>query len=400
MRLIKLNSIFLLFVFLQIELFSGYNFFSSQNKDDFKQATVIVGAENTNEYLKILKNKNVALVVNQSSYINQTHLVDSLISLNIKIVKIFAPEHGLRGTADAGEYINNNIDEKTGIPVISLYGKKKKPQSHDLKGIDIVVFDIQDVGVRFYTYTSTMHYVMEACAENNIDFVVLDRPNPNSFFVDGPVLDTNYRSFVGMHKVPLVYGMTIGEYALMINGEHWLKNNEKCNLCVISCNNYTHNTLYNLPIKPSPNLPNMKSVNLYPSLGLFEGTVVSVGRGTDFPFQVIGHPDFKNSKFSFIPKSIVGAAKNPKFKNEKCFGLDLRNMKIDNSKIDLDLFISAYKNLNIGDKFFNPYFDYLAGNNVLRQQIISGLSEKEIRRTWEKDLKSFKKIRKKYLLYP
>ncbi|MCK5822878.1 MAG: DUF1343 domain-containing protein [Bacteroidales bacterium] len=390
----------LLFIFLQIDLLSGCKNYSSQDKDDLTKTKLIVGAENTNEYLSILKNKNVALVVNQSSYINQTHLVDSLISLNIKIIKNFAPEHGLRGTADAGEYINNNIDEKTGIPIISLYGKNKKPQSSDLQNIDIVVYDIQDVGVRFYTYISTMHYVMEACAENNIDFVVLDRPNPNGFLVDGPVLDTNYRSFVGMHKVPLVYGMTIGEYALMINGEGWLKNNEKCKLQVITCKNYTHHTLYNLPIKPSPNLPNMKSVNLYPSLGLFEGTVVSVGRGTDFPFQVIGHPDFKNNGFSFVPKSIVGAAKNPKFKNIKCFGLDLRNMKIDNSKIDLDLFISAYKNLNIGDKFFNPYFDYLAGNNVLRQQIISGLSKKEIRKTWQKDLKSFKKIRKKYLLYP
>ncbi len=394
--------IVLIFVFLQIDLFSGCKNSSSKNKENLKQATVIVGAENTKEYLPIIMNKNVAVVANQSSYIKHTHIVDSLLSLNINIVKIFAPEHGLRGNADAGEYINNNIDKKTGIPVISLYGKKKKPQASDLKNVDVVVFDIQDVGVRFYTYISTMHYVMEACAENNIELVVLDRPNPNGFYVDGPVLDTNYHSFVGMHKVPLVYGMTIGEYAMMINGEHWLKNNEKCNLRVIPCKNYTHKTLYSLPIRPSPNLPNMTAVYLYPSLGLFEGTVVSVGRGTKFPFQVIGHPDFRNSKFSFVPKSIIGAAKNPKFKNVKCFGLDLRNKIKDiikNPKIDLKLFIDTYNNLNIGNKFFNSYFDYLAGNKVLRQQIISGLSEKEIRKTWQKDLKIFKKIRAKYLLY-
>ncbi len=395
-----INFIVLIFVFLQIDLFSGCNFFSSHDKDDLKQTSVIVGAESTNEYLSELKNKNVAIVANQSSYIKHTHIVDSLLSLNINIVKIFTPEHGFRGAADAGEYVNNNIDKETGIPVISLYGKKKKPQSFDLQNVDIVVFDIQDVGVRFYTYISTMHYVMEACAENNIELITLDRPNPNGFYIDGPVLDTNYRSFIGMHKVPLVYGMTIGEYAMMINGEHWLKNNKKCKLHVVTCKNYTHNTLYNLPIKPSPNLPNMTAVYLYPSLGLFEGTVVSVGRGTDFPFQIIGHPDFKNCKFSFVPKSIVGAAKNPKFKNEKCFGLDLRDKYLKKQKIDLKLLIDAYHNLNMGDNFFNSYFDYLAGNNVLRQQIIDGLSEKEIRKTWQKDLKSFKKIRGEYLLYP
>ncbi|MBE9469020.1 MAG: DUF1343 domain-containing protein [Bacteroidetes bacterium] len=392
-----INLIIVIFVLSQIDLLSGCKNFSSQNNNN--KIKIIVGAENTNEYLPTLTNKKVAIVANQSSYIKHTHIVDSLLSLNINVVKIFAPEHGLRGAADAGEHINNNIDKQTGIPIISLYGKNKKPQSEDLQNIDIIIFDIQDVGVRFYTYISTMHYVMEACAENNIDFLVLDRPNPNGFLVDGPVLDTNFRSFVGMHKVPMVYGMTIGEYALMINGEGWLKNNEKCKLKVIKCKNYTHQTLYNLPIKPSPNLPNMKSVNLYPSLGLFEGTVVSVGRGTNFPFQVIGHPDFKNNNFSFMPKSIMGAAKNPKFKNVKCFGLDLRNMKIDNSKINLNLLISAYRNLNIGDKFFNPYFKNLAGNNILRQQIIDQLSEKEIRKTWKKDLLTFKKIRKKYLLY-
>ncbi len=364
---------------------------------------IISGAEQIESYLPLLQDKTVALVANQSSLVGNTHLADTLLSLGIHISKVFCPEHGFRGTADAGAQINNSVDSKTGLPIISLYGKHKKPTLADLDKIDFVLFDIQDVGVRFFTYISTLHYVMEACAENHIPMMVFDRPNPNGYFVDGPVLDTAARSFVGMHTVPIVYGMTIGEYALMINGEHWLPNGITCNISVIPCKNYTHNTLYKLPVKPSPNLTNIKAVLLYPSLGLFEGTVVSVGRGTNSPFQVYGHPQLKKGKFEFKPESKPGATK-PLYKGEICHGYDLSALPLEaivaKRKIDLQYLLKAYHDLNKKVKFFNSFFYRLAGNSILQQQIEEGLSELQIRQSWQADLDKFKVIRKKYLLYP
>ena len=363
---------------------------------------VIVGAEQTSTYFSFLDNKSVALVANQSSLIGQVHLVDTLLQSGIKVTKVFCPEHGFRGVADAGETVDDTKDSKTGLPLISLYGKHKKPTLADFNNVDIVVFDIQDVGVRFYTYISTLHYVMEACAETHTPLLVLDRPNPNGFYVDGPVLDSMAKSFVGMHKVPLVHGMTIAEYALMINGENWLKDERQCDVSVIPCKNYNHNTLYELPIKPSPNLPNILSVLLYPSLGLFEGTVVSVGRGTDFPFQVYGHPEYRKGKFEFTPKSKQGA-KKPKYMNELCFGDDLRNIDmtqiVNTREINLQYLIKTYKVLRKKTDFFNNYFYKLVGTKTLQTQIKDGLLEQEIRESWQNKIETFKKIRKQYLLY-
>lgn len=362
---------------------------------------IITGAERTEVYLPWIKDKNIAVVVNHTSMIGKTHIVDSLLNIGIKIKTIFSPEHGFKGKADAGFLVNNNTDEDTGIKIISLYGSHKKPTKDDLKNISAVIFDIQDVGVRFYTYISTMTYVMEACAENNILFIILDRPNPNGFYVDGPVLDKKFKSFVGLHPVPVVYGMTIAEYALMVNNEGWLKNNVKCKIKYVKLLNYTHSSLYQLPVKPSPNLPNMKSVYLYPSLCFFEGTIISVGRGTKTPFQIIGHPDYKDKNFSFMPVSIPGASKYPKYENIKCYGLDLSNsdsMILKSKKINLSWLINMYNNFKYDD-FFNNYFDKLAGNSNLRHQIINSSSEKAIRKSWKKDIKKFMKIRKKYLLY-
>ena len=362
---------------------------------------IITGAERTEVYLPWIKDKNIAVVVNHTSMIGKTHIVDSLLNIGIKIKTIFSPEHGFKGKADAGFLVNNNTDEDTGIKIISLYGSHKKPTKDDLKDISAVIFDIQDAGVRFYTYISTMTYVMEACAENNILFIILDRPNPNGFYVDGPVLDKKFKSFVGLHPVPVVYGMTIAEYALMVNNEGWLKNNVKCKIKYVKLLNYTHSSLYQLPVKPSPNLPNMKSVYLYPSLCFFEGTIISVGRGTKTPFQIIGHPDYKDKNFSFTPVSIPGASKYPKYENIKCYGLDLSNsdsMILKSKKINLSWLINMYNNFKYDD-FFNNYFDKLAGNSNLRHQIINSSSEKAIRKSWKKDIKKFMKIRKKYLLY-
>lgn len=362
-----------------------------------------VGAQRTELYFPMLKGKNVAVVVNQTALIGKVPLVDSLVKAGIAVKKIFCPEHGFRGNADAGETIENYTDAKTGLPVISLYGKDFKPKSSDLKGIDIVVYDIQDVGVRFYTYISTMSYVMEACAENNVGFLVLDRPNPNGYYVDGPVLEKDYSSFVGMHPVPVVYGMTDAEYATMVNEEGWLKNGVKCKLKYITVNNYNHTYRYTLPVPPSPNLPNTSSIYLYPSLGLFEGTVVSVGRGTDFPFQVIGHPDIKNGSYSFTPESKPGAT-NPPFKGIKCNGYKLdefADIYIKNIKeIYLYWLTAAYKELPDKANFFNSNFDKLAGTDKLRKQIIAGTNEEDIRKSWKGDIDKFKKIRKKYILYP
>ena len=365
--------------------------------------SIKVGAQRTELYFPLLKGKNVAVLVNQTALIGRVPLVDSLLKAGIAVKKIFCPEHGFRGNADAGETVDSYTDTKTGLPVISLYGKNFKPKASDLKGIDMVVYDIQDVGVRFYTYISTMSYAMEACAENNVDFLVLDRPNPNGYYVDGPVLEKEFSSFVGLHPVPIVYGMTVAEYASMVNEEGWLKNGVKCKLKYIPINNYNHTYRYVLPVPPSPNLPNAQSIYLYPSLGLFEGTVVSVGRGTDLPFQIIGHPDMKKGNFSFTPESKPGAA-NPPFKGIKCNGYKLdefADIYIKNIKeIYLYWLTAAYKELPDKANFFNSYFDKLAGNDKLRKQIIAGTNEEVIRKSWKSDIDKFKKIRKKYIIYP
>ncbi len=367
-------------------------------------SAIITGAERMAVYHPMLKDKRVALVVNQTSIVKENHLVDTLLKLGVDIKVVFAPEHGIRGKADAGELISDVKDAKTGLPIMSIYGKKKKPSPEDLKDVDIIIFDIQDVGVRFYTYISTLHYVMEACVENKKPLLLLDRPNPNAYFVDGEILNPAYQSFVGMHQVPTVYGMTIGEYAKMINGEGWLPNQGKCDLTVIECKNYTHNTFYELPVKPSPNLPNIRSILLYPSICFFEGTTLSLGRGTEKQFQVVGHPKLQ-SDFSFTPMPNEGA-KEPPLNGQKCYGIDLSNMTtgsiINVKRINLSYLIDYYKKMtNIGEKFFldNNFIDKLAGSDQLRKQIIAGKSEAEIRETWKDGLEKFKQIRSKYLIY-
>jgi uncharacterized protein YbbC (DUF1343 family) len=361
------------------------------------------GAERTGVYIPQLRGRKVGIVANHTSLICSTHIVDSLLHLGINITKIFSPEHGYQGTGGAGQSYSDSLLPGYAVEIISLYGNKNKPAPEDLAGIDILVFDIQDVGARFYTYISTLHYIMEACAESNIPVLILDRPNPNGYYVDGPVLDLKYKSFVGMHPVPVVYGMTIGEYARMINGEKWLNNGISCNLEIVSCENYNHSCYYMLPVNPSPNLPNMRAIYLYPSLCFFEGTIMNEGRGTDYPFQVYGHPDFPDSDFFYTPVSTPGA-KNPKYKGMKCYGVDLRNKNIGElqsaGKIDLSHLIYAYKSLRKGKYFFNSYFNILAGNNTLKSQIIKGLTEEQIRSSWQNNLANFKTIRKKYLLYP
>ena len=356
---------------------------------------LVLAAERTNLYLHHLENKKVGVVGNQTSMIANTHLVDSLLSLGIDIVKVFSPEHGFRGKADAGAIIKDGIDSITGIPIISLYGKNKKPKDEQLQGIDILVFDIQDVGVRFYTYISTLHYIMESATESNIKVIVLDRPNPNGHYVDGPILDTAFQSFVGMHPIPIAHAMTIGEYAKMINGENWITT--KCELIVIEMENYTHNTNYDLPIKPSPNLPNARSVNLYPSLCLFEGTNISIGRGTDYPFQHFGAPYMK-SNYSFMPKSGEGS-KYPKHEDIMCFGTDLRFQEDYLTAINLNWIIETYKECSEKEEFFNNFFDKLAGTDKLKKQIIAGMTARKIKASWQEGLEEFKRIRRKYLIY-
>jgi len=366
---------------------------------------ITTGAEQTDLYIPLLKGKSVALVVNQTSMIGNTHLVDSLLSLGIKVKTIFAPEHGFRGDHSAGAKVNSAIDMKTGIKITSLYGKNRKPKPEDLTGVNYVIFDIQDVGVRFYTYISTMHYVMEACAENNIPFLVLDRPNPNGFYVDGPVLDLKFKSFIGMHPVPLVHGMTVGEFAEMINGEKWLEGDKKCQLKVIKMKGYNHQELYKLPIRPSPNLSTMESVYLYPSLGLFEGTNVSVGRGTPKPFEWIGRPGLGHGSTVYTPKIIPGVADDPPYKGLECRGILLtefcNHYLLDSKQVYLEWIILFYKsNLPAqGDFFTTSSFDRLAGSNKLRLQIIEGKTSEQIRESWQEDLKKFQIMRKKYLLY-
>jgi len=379
------------------------------------QQKISVGANNTDAYLKLLKNKNLAIVANQTSVLSlrqkyavdevttgsrmvTTHLVDFLHTYpQITVAKVFSPEHGFRGKADAGEHVEDGKDAKTGLPIISLHGKNKKPAQEQLKGIDVVVFDIQDVGVRFYTYLSTLHYAMEACAEANIPVIVLDRPNPNGHYVDGPTLEPEHRSFLGLNPIPLVYGMTIGEYAQMINGEKWLKNDLKCELTVIPLQNYTHQSSYSLAIRPSPNLPNDKSINLYPSLGFFEGTTINAGRGTEMQFQVYGAPFFPKSNFNYTPKPNFGS-KYPKHKGKIVNGVDLRTQE-KLSKVDLKWLIDAYNKTPKTEKFFGPTFTVHAGNTKLQKQIEQGLSAKEISKTWQKDLEIFKEVRSKYLIY-
>jgi uncharacterized protein YbbC (DUF1343 family) len=384
----------------------GYNIAFAQGYKEVKEYAnngIKVGAERTEQYIPLLKNKIVAIVANHTSLIGTTHLVDSLIKLGIKVNVIFAPEHGFRGMNGTGEESENSLDSKTGIPIISLYGKHNAPTAKDLQGVDIVVFDIQDVGVRFYTYLSTLHLVMQACAENNKQLFILDRPNPNGFYVDGPVLEKKYSSFVGMDPVPIVHGCTLAEFAKMINGEHWLKNNLQCDVRYVLCDSYKHSDFYVLPIKPSPNLITMSAVYLYPSLGLFEGTEVSVGRGTDMPFEIIGYPGFKNGSLKFTPKTIPNMAKNPPYENIECRGVNLKqfgDVYVKNTKaIYLFWLKGFYDDYPNKEKFFNSYFDQLAGTSKLRSQIKSGMGEDAIRASWADDLKKYKAIRKKYLLY-
>lgn len=397
----------------------------SQNSESVTVETKVTnqistGAENTSEYLNLLKAKKVGIVTNQTGIIRYEHLtttyvqdpkvksqakfitteisiVDFLLGKEINIQKIFAPEHGFRGTADAGEQVIDGKDTKTGLPIISLYGDNKKPKPEQLAGIDVMIFDLQDVGARFYTYISSLHYIMEACAENNIQLIVFDRPNPNGSIVDGPILEKEFTSFVGMHPIPLLHGMTIGEYAQMINGEKWLKNGIQCNLKVIPCLNYKREMTYSLPVKPSPNLPNDQAINLYASLCLFEGTNVSVGRGTEKQFQIYGSPLLPKSDFSFTPVPNFGA-KDPVYNGKICYGEDLTTIqKVD--KLELKWLIKAYSSTSDKSKFFNSFFTKLAGTKKLQEQIETGVSESEIRKSWKKGLLDFKEMRSEYLLY-
>jgi len=364
---------------------------------------VVPGDAQLSEYLPMLAGKRVALILNQTAVIGNTSLVDTLLALKINIRKIFAPEHGFRGDAEAGAKITDATDKKTGLPVVSLYGNHFKPSQAEMSDIDVVVYDIQDVGVRFFTYISTLHYMMEACAENKKELIVLDRPDPNGFYVDGPILEKGFSSFVGMDPVPIVYGMTCGEYAQMLNGEGWLAEAEKCNLHVIKVDGYTHKTQYKLPVPPSPNLPTMAAVFLYPSLGLFEGTDISVGRGTNMPFEIVGLPGFKENDTEFTPHSIPGKAENPMYKDQLCKGIHLTRFANDYIRNSNQLYLfwltGFYKDAVDKTKFFTPFFDKLAGTDQLRKQIEQGVSPDDIRKSWKPGLDAFKKIRVKYLLY-
>ncbi|WP_026718817.1 exo-beta-N-acetylmuramidase NamZ domain-containing protein [Flavobacterium antarcticum] len=389
-------------------------------KPKVKTTKFMTGADNLKDHLELFENKKVGIVTNQTGLvtydsiystmtegrspqpkirIRTVHLVDYITEKTpIQLVKIFAPEHGFRGTADAGEHVNDSKDAKTGLPILSLYGNNKKPTAEQLAGIDILLFDLQDVGARFYTYISHLHYIMEACAENNVSLIILDRPNPNGSIVDGPILDPNYSSFVGMHPIPVLHGMTIGEYALMINGQGWLKNKVQCHLNIIPCENYKRTMSYNLPVNPSPNLPNSQSINLYASLCFFEGTNVSVGRGTSNQFQVYGSPYLPQSSFNFTPIPNFGA-KNPLYSGLICYGEDLTHVaKLD--QLELKWLLKAYQETANPQTFFNSFFTKLAGSPTLQTQIEAGLTEEEIRETWQEDLKDFKKMRADYLLYP
>ena len=369
------------------------------------EADVRTGAECMERYLPELEGVRVAVCGNQTSVVGTTHLVDTLLSQNVDIVKLFCPEHGFRGQAEAGATIASGKDSLTGLPVVSLYGKNKKPTAEQLQGVDVVLFDLQDVGCRFYTYISTLHYVMEAAAENGVKVMVLDRPNPNGFYVDGPVLEPQYKSFVGMHPVPVVYGMTIGEYARMINGEKWLANGVQCDLEVVTLEGYTHETRYDLPVAPSPNLQTPEAVFLYPSLCFFEGANVSVGRGTDRPFEMYGAPGMRTGDYRFTPHAIPGVSENPPFKGQECRGYDLHDEAVgalrNPGRLNLTYLLTAYESCPDKAAFFlkNNFFDKLAGTAVLRQKILAGATEEEIRASWQPALDDFKSLRAKYLLY-
>ncbi|MDD3740953.1 MAG: DUF1343 domain-containing protein [Bacteroidales bacterium] len=379
-----------------------------ENENENADTLIYPGIYQTDLYLNLISDKKIGIVSNQTGMVNNVHLVDTLISLGFDVLKVFCPEHGFRGTADAGQTVETGTDDKTGIIITSLYGKNKKPTPEQLADLDIVVFDLQDVGVRFYTYISTLHYVMEACAESNIPLIVLDRPNPNAHYIDGAILDTaNYRSFIGMHPVPVVYGMTIGEYAQMINGEKWLRNGIQCNLTVIPCKNYTHKTKYSLPVKPSPNLPNDRSIELYPTLCFFEATTLSLGRGTDKQFQILGHPSLsvvEEASFTFTPMPNEGA-KDPVLNGQLCYGFDLSEnssiFKWENDKLNIGLIIELYKLFPKNEIFFKKTnsIELLSGYAEFRKQIENGVSEEEIRNGWSKGIEEFKLVRTKYLIY-
>ena len=371
---------------------------AKDNTSEINPPAIKTGADNYEKYLPLLKDKKVGIVTNQTGILsNKTHVVDFLLEKKIAIQTIFAPEHGFRGTADAGEHVVDGKDPKTNLSIISLYGDNKKPKAAQLAGIGIMIFDLQDVGARFYTYISSLHYVMEACAENNVLLLILDRPNPNGNIVDGPLLEKEFTSFVGMHPIPLLHGMTIGEYAKMINGEKWLKNGIQCKLTVIPCLDYNRKMDYNILVKPSPNLPNDQSINLYASLCLFEGTNVSMGRGTEKQFQIYGSPYLTKTNFSFTPKPNFGA-KDPLYNGKECFGEDLMAYpKL--KRLELKWLLKAYQNTSDKTKFFNTFFTKLAGTKKLQEQIESGTSEDQIRKSWQKDLENFKKMRTQYLIY-
>lgn len=388
-----------------LSLYVGTTLVAQPNTTYVTDAHVSVGAKQFSDYHQLISGKKVAVTGNHTSMIDDTHLVDWLLDQEVNVVKVFAPEHGFRGKADAGEKVEDGKDSKTGLPIVSLYGAHKKPTPEDLNGVEVMLFDIQDVGARFYTYISTMTYVMEACAENNIPVIILDRPNPHGFYVDGPVLKPAYKSFVGMHPIPVIHGMTIAELAQMINEEGWLKNKVQCDLTLVKADGYDHSKIYVLPEKPSPNLPNQNAILLYPSLCFFEGTDVSVGRGTDFPFEAFGHPNFQQGSFMFVPKSGPGS-KYPKHEGVPCAGWDLRafgGKRIQEKEaLILDWLVNAYRSFPDQESFFlkNGFFEKLAGTDELRKQIVDGKSVEEIRASWINELAEFKLLRKKYLLYP
>ena len=377
---------------------------NAQNPEFVMWEDLKIGAEQTNRYLHLLEGKRIGVVANHTSVVNNEHLIDFLISQGCIVSKIFGLEHGFRGNVSDGETIKDGKDVKTGIPIISLYGKKKKPTIKDLNGLDVIIIDIQDVGVRFYTYLTSMSYMMEACAESSLPMIIFDRPNPNGFYVDGPILEEKHQSFVGIHPIPIVHGMTLGEYALMAKGENWVKNADKCEVNIITVKNYDHNQTMALPIKPSPNLPTHNSILLYPSLALFEGTFISVGRGTNKPFEQIGHPELECYKHNFIPISMTGISKYPPQENKECFGLDLSKFYKNNpeqlGRINLEWIMKFYEELKEKEDFFNAYFYKLSGVDTLRWQIYNGRTEEEIRKSWDEGLNRYKKIRVKYLLYP
>ena len=402
--MLRLSTILCLFVILILnhKLYCQTGKQSSRNI--VYSTDLYVGAQQLLSLKEYLDTNKISLVANQTSMVGNVHLVDTFLRMGINVQSVMTPEHGFRGNNGAGEPVNDTLDNRTGIKLISLYGNHRKPSAEDLANVDIVVFDLQDVGARFYTYISTLQYVMEACAENNKTLVILDRPNPNGFYIDGPVLKKEFSSFVGMQSIPVVHGLTIAEYALMLNGECWLKDFNQCRLKIFKVNGYDHTMMYQLPVKPSPNLPDMAAIYLYPSLCFFEGTPMSIGRGTTKPFQLLGHPEMKTWDTIFIPKSMAESAPNPPLKNLECKGFDFSDFGLNvipgTRQIALFWITESYFELGGKDSFFLPFFDKLAGTDQLRKQILSGVSESEIRASWQSEIQAYKQIRKKYLIYP